>query len=169
MSHPLEARIAAEVALESGKPVWVSWSLRDIAPCSIPRDDACASTSADEPGMVTLRSGHSIQEAFDMMPEGVAAVLFNCCQPESITAGLPELVALARGRMSADLRVGAYANSFCIDSHAFHLKNQTGITKRDDLGPERCVQLALLWVLSVGLMSVIAYSPQRPCFILHLR
>lgn len=88
MSSAGEAAAAASAAAEYGKPVWVSWTLRDE-------------------GDGLLRSGETIVHALaalDGIP--VEAVLFNCCDIGAITSAMQTL------RAATDLPIGAYANSF---------------------------------------------------------
>ncbi|MDA0701808.1 MAG: homocysteine S-methyltransferase family protein [Proteobacteria bacterium] len=88
MSSAAEAAAAARAAAPHGKPVWVSWTLRDEAD-----------------GL--LRSGETVEAALaalDGIP--VEAVLFNCCDAGAITEALPRL------RAMTGLRIGAYANAF---------------------------------------------------------
>jgi S-methylmethionine-dependent homocysteine/selenocysteine methylase len=88
MSTGEEALAAATAAVESGKPVWVSWTLDD-----------------DQSGR--LRSGETITQVAAMLAHlPVTGFLANCCAPESITAALPEFAAIGRGRF------GGYANTF---------------------------------------------------------
>jgi S-methylmethionine-dependent homocysteine/selenocysteine methylase len=88
MSTGEEALAAATAATESGKPVWVSWTLDD-----------------DHSGR--LRSGETITHVAGMLNHlPIAGFLANCCAPESIAAALPELSAIGRGRF------GGYANTF---------------------------------------------------------
>ena len=90
MASGLEARSAARAASESGKPVWVAWSL---------------SNQADG----KLLSGETVAEAFALLSDiEVAGYLFNCCPPESVSAALPAL------RRLTDRPIGAYANSFAV-------------------------------------------------------
>lgn len=57
--------------------------------------------------MDVLRSGEAVAEAAAMLDRlPVSAFLANCCWPESITAAMPQLVALGRGP------AGGYANGF---------------------------------------------------------
>lgn len=82
-----EGRGAATGASAAGKPVWVSWTLRD-----------------DTGGR--LRSGETLAEAnaaLDGLP--VQARLVNCSVPEAVDAAMPALVALGGP-------VGGYANGF---------------------------------------------------------
>ena len=89
MASAAEARAAARAGAAQGKPVWVGWTLRDE-------------------GDGRLRSGESVAEGLAAIEEisGIGAVLFNCCTPAAISAGLPALRAHAR------VPIGAYANAF---------------------------------------------------------
>jgi len=116
-----EARAAAEAAAETGKPVWISWTLKDG-------------------GDPHLRSGETIAEAADALAGlPVAARLVNCCHPESIDAALPALAALPGP-------VGAYANGF----HSVRPLQAGGtvgeLEAREDLGPDAYAAFALGWV-----------------------
>ena len=92
MSSAAEGLAAATAAAESGKPVWVSWTLHE-----------------DQSGR--LRSGESVSEAAAAIAHlPVAAFLANCCAPESISAAMAELAALearAGGRLCQCLPAGA--------------------------------------------------------------
>jgi S-methylmethionine-dependent homocysteine/selenocysteine methylase len=87
MASADEARAAAAAAAESGKPVWVAWTLR-------------------ETGLATLRSDETVAEGFAALARiEVAAVLANCTSPEAISAAMEELVATG-------MPTGGYANAF---------------------------------------------------------
>ncbi|TIQ34804.1 MAG: homocysteine S-methyltransferase family protein [Mesorhizobium sp.] len=121
MASAEEARAAVTAASESGKPVWVSWTLADH-------------------GTARLRSGESIAEAtvaLDDLP--VAARLLNCCRPEAITAALPELIALGGP-------VGAYANGFTSVEALKHGGTVEVLHARHDLDPEAYADQAMRWV-----------------------
>lgn len=82
-----EAKAATEAALESGKPVGLSFTLSDKLPGR-------------------LRSGETIEAALEAMAlYPLHALLFNCSYPETITQGL---AALRR----QDKPYGGYANGF---------------------------------------------------------
>jgi S-methylmethionine-dependent homocysteine/selenocysteine methylase len=88
MASAAEAFAAANAACETGKPVWVSYTLHE-----------------DRSGR--LRSGETIAEAvgaLDGLP--IAGFLANCCAPEAINAALPALKATGASY------VGGYANTF---------------------------------------------------------
>jgi S-methylmethionine-dependent homocysteine/selenocysteine methylase len=120
MSSAAEAAAAARAAARHGKPVWVSWTLRD-----------------ERDGL--LRSGETVAAALaalDGIP--VEAVLFNCCDADAITEALPRL------RAMTGLRIGAYANAFM--PIAKDWKRQ-GVNLRDlrDLSPEEYAGFAAQW------------------------
>jgi S-methylmethionine-dependent homocysteine/selenocysteine methylase len=120
MASAEEARAAVIAAAESGKPVWVSWTLADDGP---PR----------------LRSGETLATAAAAL-EGIslAARLVNCSRPEAVDAALPELLALGD-------RVGAYANAFTAVEALKHGGTVDVLGARDDLAPERYAQIAAGW------------------------
>ncbi|HCV37796.1 MAG TPA: homocysteine S-methyltransferase [Pseudomonas sp.] len=79
-----------------GKPFWVSFTLQDEDVDSVPR----------------LRSGEPVADAIEaVVGLGVAAVLFNCSQPEVIGAALEVARSVIDARQ-ADIAIGAYANAF---------------------------------------------------------
>jgi S-methylmethionine-dependent homocysteine/selenocysteine methylase len=123
MSSIREAEHAATAALETGKPVWVSFTLQD------------------EP-VNRLRSGETLTEAVvRIAPLGVSAVLVNCSPPESITRAVAELVRLC------DLPVGAYANGFTpIPERWDYHGDQSLPPSRRDLGPSAYSAFAAQWV-----------------------
>jgi S-methylmethionine-dependent homocysteine/selenocysteine methylase len=88
MSCSLEAVQAAKAASETGKPVWVSFCLRD-----------------DAEGR--LLGGESLQEAMQAL-NGIklSAVFFNCCLPEAIEMAIPIV------RRYTDAAIGAMPNCF---------------------------------------------------------
>jgi S-methylmethionine-dependent homocysteine/selenocysteine methylase len=126
MSKAEEARAAATAAAETGRPVWVAWTL--------------AETLAED-GSARLRSNETIDEAIaalDGLP--VAALLANCCPPESIDAAMPELVA-------SGPPVGGYANGFTPIPAGFTLGQTVDmLSARTDLGPEAYAEFAMGWV-----------------------
>jgi len=92
MSTASEARAAAIGAGSCGKPVWVSWTLKD---------------QPEADGSVRLRSGETLEAAVAALKGlNVAAVLVNCSPPEVIDLAIPRL------RDLTDLPVGAYGNAF---------------------------------------------------------
>lgn len=121
MSTGEEALSAAQAACETGKPVWVSWSLHDDAP--------------------RLRSGETIEEAAAMLDKlDISALLANCSSPESIGRAMDELVATG-------LPCGGYANAFTFIPLTYTPgKTREQLTTRQDLGPEIYARHVLDWV-----------------------
>ena len=99
MSTADEAKAAATAAAETGKPVWVSWTLDE-----------------NQPGI--LRSGETLEDAvaaLALVKDAVAAYLVNCTSPKSVSAAIPILTSLASmgaARWGKKVRVGGYANGF---------------------------------------------------------
>jgi len=126
MSKADEARAAATAAAETGRPVWVAWTLAE---------------TLDEDGVARLRSTETVAEAIaalDGLP--VAALLVNCCPPEVIGAAVPELVA-------SGLPAGGYANGFTPIPSGFKLGQTVDmLSARTDLGPEAIAGFAMGWV-----------------------
>jgi S-methylmethionine-dependent homocysteine/selenocysteine methylase len=121
MASAEEARAAAIAASESGKPVWLAWTLADDGP---PR----------------LRSGETLSAAADALADiPLAARLVNCSQPEAIAKALPELVALGG-------QVGAYANAFTSVDRLKHGGTVDVLDARDDLDPAAYAEFAMGWV-----------------------
>lgn len=121
MASTAEARAAVTAASESGKPVWVSWTLADH-------------------GKPRLRSGEALAaaaSALDGLP--VAARLVNCCRPEAVSAALPELIDLGGP-------VGAYANGFTSVEALKHGGTVDVLHARHDLGPDAYADQAIGWV-----------------------
>jgi S-methylmethionine-dependent homocysteine/selenocysteine methylase len=88
MSSAAEGRAAALAACQTGKPVWVAWTLHE-----------------DQSG--NLRSGETISLAAEFLSDlPISGILVNCCAPESIANALPQLIAAG-----ADY-IGGYANTF---------------------------------------------------------
>ncbi len=109
----VEARTVREALDRAGSdlPLWISYTLDDY-----------------QPG--TLRSGEPIDEAVRVALDlGAVAVLFNCCQAETITHALGIAGPLAAGRA----RTGGYANRF-VAAHAGEVRANAGLAEfRDDL------------------------------------
>lgn len=79
-----------------GKPLWVSFTLQDDEVDALPR----------------LRSGEPVAEAVEAVAQlGVAAVLFNCSQPEVIGAAV-DVARSVIETLKADIAIGAYGNAF---------------------------------------------------------
>jgi len=123
MASSEEALAAATAASESGKPLWVSWTLADD-------------------GSANLRSGETLAEAAAAIAHlPVAARLVNCSRPETVDAALPALKALGG-------TVGAYANGFTSTGALKHGGTVDVLHARHDLDPEAYATFALGWVES---------------------
>jgi len=119
MSSAAEALAAATAACESGRPVWVSWTL-------------------DEDRSGNLRSGESVGEAAKAITHlPVSAFLANCCAPESIAAAMPALARLGTA--------GGYANAFRPVPKDWDLESGGLLPLREDLDPESYADHAAHW------------------------
>ncbi|MEM7345402.1 MAG: homocysteine S-methyltransferase family protein [Chloroflexota bacterium] len=120
MSSAGEAVAAARAAARYGKPIWVSWTLRD-------EGDGC------------LRSGETIDDALAALGDiSVEALLFNCCDMQAITNALPYL------RSKTKHAIGAYANAFTpIDKYW----RRQGVSLRDlqEITPEAYARVVADW------------------------
>ena len=125
LSCLLEAKAAVTAATSTGKPVWLSWSIEDS-------------------GAANLRSGESVQDAWnDIAGSGVNAVLLNCSPPEAIGKVLPELVAIS------DVPVGAYANAFTPIPEKWDFHGDDSIPPpRTDVTPEAYSEHAKQWLVA---------------------
>jgi S-methylmethionine-dependent homocysteine/selenocysteine methylase len=123
LSCLVEARAAANAAVSTGKPVWLSWSIEDS-------------------GAAKLRSGESIREAWaDIADSGVSAVLLNCSPPEAISNVLPGLVSIS------DVPVGAYANAFTPIPEKWDFHGEESIPpSRIDVTPRAYADHAANWL-----------------------
>lgn len=126
MSSAVEGRAAATAACQSGKPVWVAWTLHE-----------------DRSGR--LRSGETIDLAAEMLSDlPVSGFLVNCCAPESITKAMPRLIE------TGVPFVGGYANTFEPVPEDWRLdggKQTDGpLDLRSDLGPDRYADHCAQWL-----------------------
>lgn len=112
LSSVSEVRAATTAAIETGKPVWTSMTMKDDGDCQ-------------------LRSGEPLAEGVSAAIEcGASAVLANCSWPETITGGLD---ALGPGGVP----YGAYANGFTSVDPLHPSGTVDALTARDDLDPDR--------------------------------
>lgn len=97
----------------SSLPLWISYTLDDHA-------------------RGTLRSGESVADAVRVAVDlGAEAVLFNCCQAETISLA----IATALGLVPAGVATGGYANKF-VATHSAEVGANAGLSEfRDDLDP----------------------------------
>lgn len=124
MSKADEAVAAARAGAATGKPVWVSFNLHPTRHGH-------------------LRSGESIAEAVAAL-EGVpvSGFLANCCMPELIEAGMPDLAA------TGVPYVGGYANTFLPTPDDWTLEDNDLHNLRDDLDPPAYLGFVESWLAS---------------------
>ncbi len=147
MSSAAEGFAAATAACSTGRPVWLSWTLHE-----------------DASGR--LRSGEAIAEAAGAIAHlPVSGYMLNCCSPESVTAGMAEIVALGHP-------AGGYANTFTPVPEDWTLdgdKEGDGlISLRDDLDAEGYATYARRWLES-GARLIGGCCGTRPAHIAKLR
>jgi S-methylmethionine-dependent homocysteine/selenocysteine methylase len=121
-----EARAVREALdrVSDTRPLWISYTLDDAVPG-------------------TLKSGESVDAAVRTAADlGATAVLFNCCQAETITHAMP----IARSVLDAAIQVGGYANRF-VASHSSEVQANAGLaTFRDDLAPLEYCSFVKQWI-----------------------
>ena len=148
MSSAAEGRAAAKAACETGRPVWVAWTLHE-----------------DLSG--NLRSGESITHAVQALEDlPVQGLLVNCCAPESITRAMSFLAA------TGIEWIGGYANTFVPIPQDWELdgeKETDGIMAlRSDLDPESYAAHVNRW-LENGATVVGGCCGTRPSHIVKIR
>lgn len=124
-----EASAAAGAVAATGKPLWLSFTLRDdVEPEAMPYPQ--------------LRSGEAVADAARLAVDlGAEAMLFNCSRPEVMGAALQAARAVAPG-----LRLGVYANAFDDSQDEDGAANETVSTIRADLDPPHYCGWAEGWV-----------------------
>ncbi len=91
-----EVRAIAAGLPDDGKPLWLSFTLKDEDVDEVPR----------------LRSGEPVAEAAQLAVElGAGALLFNCSQPEVMAAAL-DTARATFATAGVEIPFGAYANAF---------------------------------------------------------
>lgn len=148
MSSAAEAYAAAYAACQTGKPVWVAWTLHE-----------------DRSGH--LRSGETITEAIAALADlPVSGLLCNCCAPESIAAALPTL------QVSGMSNIGGYANTFAPVPEDWTLDGDDEtdglLALREDLDPGAYAHHVTQW-LAAGATVVGGCCGTRPAHIAALR
>ncbi|MBT9246785.1 homocysteine S-methyltransferase family protein [Gemmobacter fulvus] len=123
-----EARAAAAAVSGTGKPLWLSFTLRDE---DLPTEGT----------VPQLRSGEPVAEAARLAQSlGAEAMLFNCAMPEVMAP------ALAAARVAVPgLRLGVYANAFGDSQDEDGAANEVVSTIRDDLDPHSYCLWADRW------------------------
>ncbi|GGP26784.1 homocysteine S-methyltransferase family protein [Silvimonas amylolytica] len=121
---------AALDAQQQTQPLWVSYTLEDEHP-----DPACP----------RIRSGESVADAVKVAVElDAAAILFNCSQPEVMSAAVREARAVL-GHLDVDLPVGVYANAFPPQSADAEANGELD-ELRPDLDPSGYARWASRWL-----------------------
>lgn len=121
ISNIKEAQAAIEVALETGKPVFMSFTIADNHPDQI-------------------RSGETIEEALSAVKNySLDALLFNCSFPETIGEGLKALGHLEKP-------FGGYANGFTSVEPLKPGKTVDLLSARHDMHEEKYAQHAMDWI-----------------------
>jgi S-methylmethionine-dependent homocysteine/selenocysteine methylase len=124
IAEAAEVRAALDRSRTQPRPLWISYTL------------------ADQPFSM-LRSGESVGDAVQAALDlGAAAVLFNCCQAESITAALE----ITAGLVGSDVQFGGYANRFVTAHTDSGEANGQLSSMRDDLSPPEYRQLVHTWL-----------------------
>ena len=138
----VEANAAIDAAKESGKPVYVAFTLADDV-------------------SNTLRSGENLADAVAMaVDRGVDGILVNCSFPEAVSAAMPMLA-------DTGLRCGGYANGFTSIDALVPGGNVDALSARTDLGPEAYGDFAMSWI-DAGASIVGGCCEVGPAHIAHL-
>tara|TARA_A100001388_G_scaffold234068_1_gene187237 strand:- start:122 stop:1042 length:921 start_codon:yes stop_codon:yes gene_type:complete len=119
-----EACISTSVAMESGLPVWTSFTVQ-------------------ETNGTFLRSGELIIEAIKaVLAEGASALLINCSPPEATSQALGELA-------PHSVTFGAYANGFVtVEPYQGHATVDV-LRSREEINPQTYAEFGKEW-LSLG-------------------
>lgn len=125
-----EAEAAALATRQTGKPLWLSFTLRD-------------DVGPEEMGEPQLRSKQSVADAARLAERmGAGGLLFNCAMPEVMTP------ALSAARATAPyLKLGVYANAFASQDED-GAANEVVSEVRNDLDPKSYAQWAGAWAKS---------------------
>lgn len=115
-------REALERAGVADRPLWISYTL-------------------DERG--TLPSGEPVADAVDAaLDVGAEAIMFNCCQAETIAGA----ISIAAARANGTAEVGGYANRFVTAHVGTGGANEQLSALRDDLGPDSYCEFVARWL-----------------------
>lgn len=121
MASIKEGRASAMAALDTGRPVWLSFTLDDSAHGK-------------------LRSGENLQDAVAAVSDlDIGALLLNCSIPEAIDAAMPQLC-------GAFNPAGAYANGFTSVAALQAGGTVEVLSVRKDLDPDAYAAFGLGWV-----------------------
>ncbi len=110
-------RDALERAGVADRPLWISYTLDDRG---------------------TLPSGEPVADAVDAALDlGAEAIMFNCCQAETIAGA----IRIAAARADGSAAVGGYANRFVTAHAGTGGANEQLSAFRDDLDPEQLLRV----------------------------
>lgn len=131
-SSLIEVKAAHEAIRATGKPLWISYTLRDdIAP------EAMAEAQ--------LRSGETVADGARLAAELEAeALLFNCAMPEVMDAAILAAKQVF-DELGKDIPIGVYANAFP-SQQGDDEANETVTEIRADLDPDAYGAWAQRWV-----------------------
>ncbi len=158
-SSLIEVKAAHEAIRTTGKPLWISYTLRDdVTP-----------ESMTEP---QLRSGETIAEGARLAAElGAEALLFNCAMPEVMDAAILAAKKVF-DELDKDIPIGVYANAFP-SQQGDEEANATVTEIRADLDPDAYGAWAQRWVKNgadiiggccgIGTLHIHALSNQYLC------
>ena len=128
MCSVAEAKLLGDMTKGTGKPFWLAYSLTDdvITPDQTP----------------SLRSGETIEQAIKTAIEiGADALLFNCSQPEVMTAAL-EIVQ----NSNITVPYGVYANTFPPKKPEYYANDpDSDVAMRNDITPSEYLRYAEKW------------------------
>lgn len=131
LSLVAEAEAVLAAVAGDGKPIWISFTLDDSDE-AMSAEDAC------------LRSGETVDAVADWaLGAGVAALLFNCSQPEVMAKAVTQAAA-AFGQRGREIPLGVYANAF--EPRTRKGAANEGLSEtRGELTPERYLAFAEEW------------------------
>ncbi|QGY33156.1 homocysteine S-methyltransferase family protein [Pantoea cypripedii] len=120
-----------EIRRYSDAPVYISYTLKDEVGRTSPSQ---------------LRSGEDIAEMVQhILPTGVAAILFNCSQPEVMSDAIQKTVSAIQQSGHITVRVGVYANAFLPEPPSD--TPYAGISQlRPDMDPPHYLAWAQKWL-----------------------
>lgn len=124
MSSTKEAKAACIAAKETGKPIWIAFSVSDSEP-------------------TLLRGGEPIADAIKALSQlEPQMILLNCSRPEAINAALNEIYPLLR---ECKINFGVYANGFKAVDELYPGDTVESLAQRKDLSPEKYAEYAVAW------------------------
>ena len=127
-----EAEAVRTAVAETGKPLWISFTLAD---------DAAQKNGASP----RLRSGEAVEDAAQWAaPSGASALLFNCSKPEVMREAVNAAADVFK-RSGNNLQIGVYANAF-EGEQGESAANEGLHATREDLNDDAYSRFACSWV-----------------------